>query len=251
MPQGSVISSFFYNIFTSDMLSLSTTLCITFADVTVSFIHHLFYIMWINIQHHLKSSSTWLNKCKIKVNPPKSVKVTVSLRRDTCHPVFIDNEPVPQSSSVRYLGVILDRTLTWSKHMSKVVSMSQRTKYLYRPLAATLLYLCPKNWLFKSTTLNQYGHMVASFTGRAVNITLHVFVAQNSPFNYLCSLWNKILRNKILNTVSETPYLRCLTKFYEKTSMENYANIKTSLFTDYPVHISLDRRRHPYILVNR
>jgi hypothetical protein len=51
----------------------------------------------------------------MKANGAKSVRVTFSNRRNTCPPVYIYNEPFPQTSYVKYLGLHLDNHLTWTK----------------------------------------------------------------------------------------------------------------------------------------
>jgi hypothetical protein len=53
----------------------------------------------------------------MKVNENKSTNVTFTTRRATCPPVKINDVQLPQSDEVIYLGLQLDRRLTWHKHI--------------------------------------------------------------------------------------------------------------------------------------
>jgi hypothetical protein len=53
----------------------------------------------------------------MKVNETKSIHVTFTTRRATCLPVHINDVQLPQSDCVKYLGIQLDRILTWHKHI--------------------------------------------------------------------------------------------------------------------------------------
>jgi hypothetical protein len=52
----------------------------------------------------------------MKANESKSVNVTFTTRRETCPPVHINSVHLPQQD-VKYLGLHLDRRLTWRKHL--------------------------------------------------------------------------------------------------------------------------------------
>jgi hypothetical protein len=43
--------------------------------------------------------------------------MTFSTRRETCLPVHINDVQIPQESHVKYLGLHLDRRLTWHTHI--------------------------------------------------------------------------------------------------------------------------------------
>jgi hypothetical protein len=58
-----------------------------------------------------------LKKWRIKANESKSVHVTFTTLRETCHPVHINKVHLPQQDDFKYLGLHLDRRLTWRKHI--------------------------------------------------------------------------------------------------------------------------------------
>jgi hypothetical protein len=53
----------------------------------------------------------------MKANGSKSINVTFTTRRETCPPVHINNVQLPQGEDIKYLGLHLDRRLTWHKHI--------------------------------------------------------------------------------------------------------------------------------------
>ena len=54
----------------------------------------------------------------MKANETKSVQVTFTLKRKTCPPVQLNDKQLPQTDDVKYLGIHLDRRLTWCKHIT-------------------------------------------------------------------------------------------------------------------------------------
>jgi len=71
----------------------------------------------------------WLRRWNIMVNPDKSSHCTFALRRGDCPPVTLDGSSIPDSNTAKYLGIIMDRRLTWKPHLTnKRAQMSRRVK---------------------------------------------------------------------------------------------------------------------------
>ena len=53
----------------------------------------------------------------IKANANKSTHITFTLNRETFPVVTLNGQYIPQRETAKYLGVHLDRRLTWQKHI--------------------------------------------------------------------------------------------------------------------------------------
>ena len=107
-----------YLLFTADIPTTQNTTVATFADDTVIIAasedppHASLYL-----QTHLDLLQDWLRTWRIKVNETKSAQVTFTNRKTDCPPVAINGERLPVQREVKYLGLLLDRSLTWRPHM--------------------------------------------------------------------------------------------------------------------------------------
>lgn len=118
VPQGSVLGPTLYLIYTSDLPTTDRLLTSTFADDTAILSTHANPIVAsMELNNHLRNVETWLKNWRIRVNELKSKHVTFTLRTGNCPPVTLNNVNIPQSDDVTYLGMHLDRRLTWRRHI--------------------------------------------------------------------------------------------------------------------------------------
>jgi len=68
---------------------------------------------------------------RFKINQSKSIHTTFTLRLAPCDDVFIYETQFPSAQNTKYLGLTLDKMLTWAQHIkSKRVNLNQRLHLL-------------------------------------------------------------------------------------------------------------------------
>ncbi len=118
LPPGSVLGPHLYLLYTADVPPPRNVMLATFADDTALLAkHHDYQTAVTMLQTATDGISQWTKKWKIKINETKSMRVDFALRPHGHQPILIDNIPVPQATTVKYLGVHLDSKLTWRNHI--------------------------------------------------------------------------------------------------------------------------------------
>uniref|UniRef100_A0A2A4IUM2 Reverse transcriptase domain-containing protein n=1 Tax=Heliothis virescens TaxID=7102 RepID=A0A2A4IUM2_HELVI len=133
VPQGSILGPILYLIFTADLPTNDKVVTATYADDTaIMSVNENAQTASQNLQEHLNNVEKWFNKWRIKANQNKSKHITFTLRRQTCPPITLHNETIPQADDAKYLGMHLDRRLTWQKHIwTKRKQLDTKVRQLY------------------------------------------------------------------------------------------------------------------------
>jgi hypothetical protein len=106
-------------IYTADRPTLENSTTATFADDTAILTVHEDPTMGAHrLQMHLNKIQSWLKTWRMKANESKSVQVIFALNKMKCPPVKLNKEHLPQADEVKYLGIHLDRRLTWRSHIT-------------------------------------------------------------------------------------------------------------------------------------
>jgi hypothetical protein len=126
----------------------------TFADETVILSHVDPVSASRNLQTHLRNLQTWFRKWKLKVNEAKSVQVTFTLKRDVCSPVTLNGVTISQADDTKYLGMHLDKRLTWRKH---IFTKRKQLGLKFSKCTDSLVWHCTTNYYYTKLYWNLSG----------------------------------------------------------------------------------------------
>ena len=151
VPQGSDLAPDLFNIYTSDIPRTPNTVLASFADDTALLsTHNDITTAAQNLQYHASLIEVWCKNWLIKINESKSTQVTFSLRRDICPLIKLNNITIPVFNETKYLGIILDKHLTWGPQLRNKRKIANFRLHLFRPLLKSKLKLKIKILLYKT-----------------------------------------------------------------------------------------------------
>ena len=125
VPQGSVLGPLLFLLYINDMPLTSSTLKFhLFADDTsIFFSHNKLEELESIVNNELAKVSDWLIANKLTLNVDKSNFIIISSAKKTSpHKVAltINNSPLIEKDSIKYLGVLIDKNLTWKQQIKQV-----------------------------------------------------------------------------------------------------------------------------------
>jgi hypothetical protein len=133
VPQGLNILPLLFNLYVSDFSTMNTELALNADDSAIYSSAKDAEKIIQNIQAHLNKIQKLGEKWQITSNPHKSTAVLFTNQRlKTPSNLKLYGNSLPWSPNIKYLGVILDRKLTWNPHITfKLQQGYQRLKVIY------------------------------------------------------------------------------------------------------------------------
>ena len=133
-PQGSCLGPLLFLIFCNDLhLNLEFTKCILFADdVTLFYSNRNLSLLIASLEHDLSITNDWFKANKLTLNMKKSVCILFHANKSVTAPnsIQIDNTPIIFVNHTKFLGVWIDKDLTWTIHMDKVALKIKRNSHM-------------------------------------------------------------------------------------------------------------------------
>ena len=142
VPQGSVLGPTLFNLFIADIPNTVNGVQLAlYADDTAIYYSHR-NINWIQsrLQTSLDDIEDWAANWRVKINPRKTQAILLGGRINP-RPLHYEGTDINWSPTAKYLGVTLDRNLTWKSHIDSAIAKTLRATTAIRSL------LIPRNQL--------------------------------------------------------------------------------------------------------
>jgi hypothetical protein len=157
VPQGSILGPYLFLTYINDVPIQTRTHLACFADDTASYTSSKDTDLIISrLQLSLDLLHSYFTKWKLKLNEAKTEAIIFARqRKPTDKKLKISGHAIPWSSAVRYLGVIMDSKLNWTKHTCKLRVTGAQALGALSPVLNRRSNLSPQTKLRIYTTLDR------------------------------------------------------------------------------------------------
>ncbi|GBL96880.1 RNA-directed DNA polymerase from mobile element jockey, partial [Araneus ventricosus] len=134
--QGSRLGPHCFNIFINDICQmLDTQICLFSDDTAIMCMGPVKHINVEKLNNHLAELEKWLIKWKIKINKDKcQAMYFTKAKKLPPPPKKLFRRAIPWCSEVKYLGITLDKQLTFKKHISNIKAKLKTSRAILMPL---------------------------------------------------------------------------------------------------------------------
>jgi hypothetical protein len=250
LPQGSVLSPLLFIIYTSDLPNTQSRKFIYADDIAITCQDNILENAAETLTQDLKAMEKYFNTWKLKPNPQKTVVTSFHLNNKQAKEevdVFFAGSRLQNEPNPKYLGVTLDRALTYKKHLQNLRQKAKSRVNILHKLAGT-------TWGCDAKTLKTAG------------IGLVYSAAE-----YCAPVWFQSAHTKIIDTqLNETmriisgtlkptpvPWLSVLSNItppnIRREEAFRHEVLKVIANKNLPIHLDVDnppknrlKSRHPY-----
>lgn len=247
VPQGSVLGPTLFLIYIDDLcrLSLSNAQIVTFADDTAILFHGN---SWQDVNSRAQTGfnlvTDWLSNNLLTLNLTKTKFITFTVTNKNRPPegtilikahacdgnMGCNCQVITETSSIRYLGIQVDKNLNWQEHINTLTGRVRKLIYIFK----TLRHICDIKLLisiYYALCQSILGYCIAIWGGAAKTTMLKLERAQRVVLKVMTF---KSYRHSTLSLYSETSVLTVRQLFLKQLLLLQHQE---------PPDFSLSRRR--------
>lgn len=136
VPQGSVLGPYLFLILTNDLPKLSLVNTALYADDLALYCSSY---RPESIRNHLQKAASsifkYYKRWRLKVNTDKTEAIIFTKRHASLPAeIIINGNTIPWKNEVRYLGVIMDRRLTFNSHINYLIDKTHKAIRILSPI---------------------------------------------------------------------------------------------------------------------
>ena len=150
IPQGTVLGPILFLVYINDMPRSIPSECSIFADDTSMFnTGRNSQLICSRISEDLSRATDWATVWEMQFNAEKSEHLIISTKQNNTSKqrVLMDNTQIPQVPSQKHLGIHFSDTLSWQKHIDKVI---MRPTSWHDPTSEMEIFACcPEKDLYR------------------------------------------------------------------------------------------------------
>ena len=183
VPQGSVLAPLLFNIYVSDLPPTKATKYMYADDIALAIASSREAELETELSADMENISAYLHHWRLKLSESKTTSYLFHLHNAFAHKqlsVMLNGKKIPPTANPVYLGVTLDRTLTFRNHIEKTCKKINARNSIIRKLAGT-------DW-------------GASFHLLRTSTLALVY----APAEYCCAVWNGSRHTKKVDTALNT-----------------------------------------------
>lgn len=189
VPQGTVLSPLLFSLYLSDIPSHPTTKLLLFADDTVTYANSFSAeTANVKVKYHLRKLLKYYADWKIKINETKTETLLLTKKFTNTQISWktkINDKTIEEKRAAKYLGVTLDKTLSFKPHTTKTIQKTYMTLTKLYPLVNR------RSTLPIKTKLLLYKTIIRPTITYAAPVWHNM---SNTQYNRLQTTQNKILR---------------------------------------------------------
>lgn len=233
LPQGAVLSPLLFNIYTAHLLTTidpEISIAAYADDIALYFSHQNPNVAVYRIEGALEQLSLSLEQYNISINPDKTDGLIFSYHSKYKRPTQfkLRTRNIPFSNYIKYLGITLDKHLTYSLHIkNNIEKLRRRVKLLYKLLRSNNISIRLKLLIFKMVIRPAllYGSPLYRELYKSLLIKLQQFE-------------NRLLRTIAFNTSLQRTYIRNIRNTWNVTTVKTFITQNYIKFYDNMQHMS-------------